>query len=757
MGKKLSKSVGGTLGGVGTLVGGGIGGLLNPIVDPLAGKSYNVNGAAFAPGADEQQYIAQLQGLANGQAVSPAQLQMNQALQQSTAQSQALAASQRGVSPALAARLAAMGQAGTQQKIAGDTGILRAQEQQNAMGMLGNEMQSVRTGQMNAEALKAHSYENQAARRGQVMGGLLSGLGSAGAAFGGGGAKGSGGGAGAMSGESGGLGAAFAHGGMVDGYNCGGMTPQYSEGGKVPGKPVVGGDNPKNDVVPAMLSPGEIVIPRSILDHEHGPEMAKAFVEGILASKKKDKFDEGGMAQKMGQSIGRGIYNSVQPVGQALGTLGQGVSSFFGGIGQGIDSQVPPDQAPFSPPVSPELPHGPMSAGEPAQVPPTAAQLQAQQDPYGYGAYQNEAMKGLNLKAAGIQGEAKAMGDLGKAQYEAAKPYLEKNVDITNQMQQLQWNMDQDSQKYAQDAANQKIDPEHYLNSMSTGHKVQSAISLVLGGVGGGMTGKGNSALDFINSQIDRDIRGQEMNMAQKNNLFKMNMDLFGHRMDALAKTKADVLAVAEQNIKMQALQSQDPLAQARAQQLLGGLSQERANLYQQIATRKMMADAFSNQGGSPEKAVQAMELVDPERAKDMRKRLVPGVGIASVEVPTEARNQITATNTFLKQIEDLDKFAKAHEGSWDPATINYGKAKAAAATNTFREAEGLGVFKESGQKFEQSIIPSDPTQYLASLRTSPKFKAMLEYAKQKRAGLHKEYGLQAPLDYSALEGKYGK
>ncbi len=45
-----------------------------------------------------------------------------------------------------------------------------------------------------------------------------------------------------------------AHGGQID----------YRRGGKVPGKPVVKGDNPKNDIVPARLSPGEIVLPRSI-------------------------------------------------------------------------------------------------------------------------------------------------------------------------------------------------------------------------------------------------------------------------------------------------------------------------------------------------------------------------------------------------------------------------------------------------------------------------------------------------------------
>lgn len=49
-----------------------------------------------------------------------------------------------------------------------------------------------------------------------------------------------------------------------------------SEGGKVPGKAKVKGDSPKNDTINAKLSPGEIVIPRSIA---HDPKQAAKFIE----------------------------------------------------------------------------------------------------------------------------------------------------------------------------------------------------------------------------------------------------------------------------------------------------------------------------------------------------------------------------------------------------------------------------------------------------------------------------------------------
>lgn len=70
-------------------------------------------------------------------------------------------------------------------------------------------------------------------------------------------------------------------------YAYGGMS--MKDGGKVPGKPEVEGkvDTPKNDTVAAKLSPGEIVLPRSVVNSDNPGEAARAFVEKLLQSKGK--------------------------------------------------------------------------------------------------------------------------------------------------------------------------------------------------------------------------------------------------------------------------------------------------------------------------------------------------------------------------------------------------------------------------------------------------------------------------------------
>jgi hypothetical protein len=58
-------------------------------------------------------------------------------------------------------------------------------------------------------------------------------------------------------------------------------------GGHVPGKAQISGDSLKNDTVPAMLSPGEIVVPRTAAKD---PSKAASFAKALaMRSKKKGK------------------------------------------------------------------------------------------------------------------------------------------------------------------------------------------------------------------------------------------------------------------------------------------------------------------------------------------------------------------------------------------------------------------------------------------------------------------------------------
>lgn len=82
-----------------------------------------------------------LQAAAYGKAPSAAEQQMRMAQNNNVAQQYALARSQPGLAPAMAARQAAMGAADVGAQQAGQYGALRAQEQATARGQLGQFLQ----------------------------------------------------------------------------------------------------------------------------------------------------------------------------------------------------------------------------------------------------------------------------------------------------------------------------------------------------------------------------------------------------------------------------------------------------------------------------------------------------------------------------------------------------------------------------------------------------------------------------------------
>jgi hypothetical protein len=61
---------------------------------------------------------------------------------------------------------------------------------------------------------------------------------------------------------------------------------KFAYGNKVPGKAEVKGDDLKNDKVPAMLSPGEIVVPRS---KASDPDKAAQFAKAVAMKSKRKK------------------------------------------------------------------------------------------------------------------------------------------------------------------------------------------------------------------------------------------------------------------------------------------------------------------------------------------------------------------------------------------------------------------------------------------------------------------------------------
>lgn len=273
--------------------------------------------------AQQQQALAsQLQGVANGTGPNPAQQALNQQTGQNIQNQAALMGSQRGSSQniGLMARQAAQQGAATQQQSVGQGATLQAQQQIAGMQALGAQQSAIGQQQANMGNLSsqqvnqqlsaqqaAASYgmteqqaqqnamEQQNAQQIQMQSSINAGNAQVGAAYAqaqgqlasqmvssGGSAMGA---MGAMMMSQGGSVEAspmYAEGGPV---SKAGKFLNAKSGGKVPGKAQVGGDSMKNDNVHALLSPGEIVVPRTAAQDPH---KAAAFAKSVAMRSRRD-------------------------------------------------------------------------------------------------------------------------------------------------------------------------------------------------------------------------------------------------------------------------------------------------------------------------------------------------------------------------------------------------------------------------------------------------------------------------------------
>lgn len=82
----------------------------------------------------------------------------------------------------------------------------------------------------------------------------------------------------------------------------GGEIHSYLGGGKVDGKANVGGDSPENDTVPAILSPGEVVLPRTVAHAQ--PDKVMEFLNRIRKPKMPHPDDTAHVLQVLGRIRG---------------------------------------------------------------------------------------------------------------------------------------------------------------------------------------------------------------------------------------------------------------------------------------------------------------------------------------------------------------------------------------------------------------------------------------------------------------------
>lgn len=718
----------------------------------------------------------QLQAQANGTGPSVAQTQLNQATGQNVANQAALAAGQRGSSAnaGLMARQAGMQGANIQQNAAGQAATLRANETTNALGQMG----SLANQQVNQQQTGLQNYSNTALNaQSNVLNGIAgqnsaaiqnqAGVNSADAQFQ----------SAIIGGIAGGAGAALTAGGN--------KKVAAAHGAIVPGEATVPGDSPVNDTVQAILSPGEIVIPRSIAEHPNAPEMAAAFIQGLMKTQgdAKKKFAEGGVAvADPDLAKTREIYNIKAA---AASTPSNPLMAGFDDTSS-LDSMFSKDEAPKSfnssawsgaensmamqkeqdlrdqskkivdidailrenqvrgragltPLAVPEAPQISGSATPAQQV--QTVQQGMHQAPLAAGASTPVVDPLAPKVGAGQSMMIKGVTGMRDAEMMKADQQLEAAKNHETQVKQMQGDYDAQLKTLngqreilQKQLATREVDPDRYINNMTLGRRVSTGIGLILGGIGGSLTGKENPALQMLNQAIDHDVNAQKANIDKDNNLLSQNLKQYGNLNDAMAATRAMTSEIFQAKLTQAAAQAANPEAKARADIAIGTLRAQTDQQMQGIAKSTAVNNAIRNGG-----------YVNPALlSADERERQVPGYGLASTkEAAKEANTKVATFNNINSGINQLLQFSSKGSSLSLSDRAKAGTIAGMLKGNLRVEIVGPGAVSESERAMIDAIVanPLEITRLNSTSRAA--LGALMERVSTSLDNNVKQFGLQ--------------
>lgn len=303
-------------------------------------------------------------------------------------------------------------------------------------------------------------------------------------------------------------------------------------------------------------------------------QMAKAEQQKAQAQKVMERYQHG---VERAQQLGMPAPPVTQAVSNAQSLLSKELSQSTGGGAQSLSDPARP---------------GLQSGLTPQQ------QVQQQADMTGSSTTEKYLTQGIGMQQAGLFGEAKAAGDLGKAQ---AGIYDQERAALSDVNKRREVNLAKyraESDAFMKDYADGHVDPNRYMGSLSTREKFQTTIGLILGGMGGGLLHQENAALKYLNQLIDRDVDAQKFSMDKKMNLYKANLQRFGTEDAATSATVAQLKDIFAVDLNKAAANAQGPLQAARAQAASGKLIAENAATFGSIAAKKAIQQSMQSTPG---------------------------------------------------------------------------------------------------------------------------------------------------------------
>lgn len=363
-------------------------------------------------------------------------------------------------------------------------------------------------------------------------------------------------------------------------------------------------------------------------------------------------------------------------------------------------------------------PPQPQQPAQPQQAPPQQQPVQPQQavpvatNPYsGYAAQANRAID------IGTEGSRQAMEEKNRLLQEDAK-IREKQFN-DHQAHINDWSNEQ--QALTNDFNNFKLDPKAVWHKADTPNKVMAGISILLSGIGQGLSGSGhNSAMDVLNRTMDADLDAQKAELGKKHNLLSLNLQKYGNLQTAYAQTKAQQLASLQSELQRVENTASDAQVRSRAGQAKAAVSLEAGKMGQQVAQDKFWRGVAT--GETPLRP-QDVNLI-PESHKELKESavIIPGEQrlhfAKDKETAKVANDAIRSASDLDRALTEASNFQQTYGDSWEARNPKSAVSKEGKRLQDLLQIK-LGNYLEINgktmdptKKAEMSNIAGDPTSF---------------------------------------------
>lgn len=355
------------------------------------------------------------------------------------------------------------------------------------------------------------------------------------------------------------------------------------------------------------------------------------------------------------------------------------------------------------------------------------------------------------MQMAGIKGNADAAMQAGDQSKQAYDAYAQQVQQHEQMYQDRLKSIDEDQQKLMDSFASNKIEPNRVWKNASTGNKIMAGLGLFLSGMGSGITGQKNGALELLQKKMDQDLEAQKANKDGDRSLFQMNMEKYKNAELAEAATRLQMNT--SMNAQLESIKASTGSLQAKsnAQILQGQLQMQMAQQKHQMAMMQMQAGVYgggNGQGGVPIGKEPSALLLDEK----YRQNRVP-VGGMAYQAPNDktADEMRKMEGAYQPIVDDIKLLQNLGKGAAIPGSSENQRAQAAMGRIAMKvnEFNGYNRFTDMDEKTIHSQF-NDPTSVKslfqgqgATYDTLRALKSSLENARSKNL-----IGYKGPANY---------